>query len=180
MPCSSALSFDSAIAARARWVITHGILRVAPRATHSCRIHSFLRRGACRDAIQCENLERRQRAAVERGGQSGASRVGDLGAVEVERLEFLQPSSRRRQRTCRRRRRYEGGDALVTERILPEIETLQRGQPPQGRREGHQPRVADGRVDQREFLEPRQGASAQGGCERRGACVAHMNMVEKD
>eukprot|EP00964_Phaeocystis_antarctica_P123696 scaffold87386_cov63-Phaeocystis_antarctica.AAC.2 len=47
------------------------------------------------------------------------------------------------------------------------MESLQRGQPPQGRREGHQPRVADlGGATQREALEPRQGAPAQGGGER--------------
>jgi hypothetical protein len=79
--------------------------------------------------------------------------------ADVERLELLQHSSRRRQRTCRRRRRHEGSEALVAERVLMEIETLQRGPPPQGRREGHQPRVADGGVAQPEVREPRQGAS---------------------
>eukprot|EP00964_Phaeocystis_antarctica_P104677 scaffold69793_cov55-Phaeocystis_antarctica.AAC.1 len=75
-----------------------------------------------------------------------------------------------------RRRRHEGGEALVAERVAAETEILQRGQPPQGRREGHQPRVADGGVVQREGLEPRQGASAQGGGQCRGACVAHMHI----
>eukprot|EP00964_Phaeocystis_antarctica_P053282 scaffold31266_cov60-Phaeocystis_antarctica.AAC.1 len=56
--------------------------------------------------------------------------------------------------------------------------TRLRGQLPQGRREGHQPRVADGGVDQTEDLEPRQGASAQGGGERRGADVTHMHANE--
>eukprot|EP00964_Phaeocystis_antarctica_P152997 scaffold121057_cov63-Phaeocystis_antarctica.AAC.2 len=88
-----------------------------------CRMHSFLRRGAGRDFIELGDLERRQRAVVEREGQSGASGVGDLGAHEVERLELRQPSSRRRQRTCRRRRRHEGGEALVAERVAPKIET---------------------------------------------------------
>ena len=67
-------------------------------------MHSFLRRGAEGDVTQCEVLERRQRAAVERSGKSGASRVGDLGVVEVEAPELLQPSSRRR---------HEGSEALV-------------------------------------------------------------------
>ena len=61
-----------------------------------CRLHSFLRRGAGGDAIQVEALKRRQRAAVEREGKSDASRVGDLGALEAEGLELLQPSSRQR------------------------------------------------------------------------------------
>eukprot|EP00964_Phaeocystis_antarctica_P144937 scaffold110839_cov60-Phaeocystis_antarctica.AAC.1 len=94
--------------------------------------------------------------------------------MEAELLELREHSSWRRQRTCRRQRRHEGGEALVAERVAPETETLQCGQPPQGRREGHQPRVADGGVVQTEDLEPRQGASVQGGSERRGACAAHM------
>eukprot|EP00964_Phaeocystis_antarctica_P051545 scaffold30081_cov49-Phaeocystis_antarctica.AAC.3 len=95
--------------------------------------------GGChpRTTIQREVLERRQRAAVERGGQRGAAGVGDLCAPEVERLELLQASSLRRQHTCRRRQRHEGGDALVAERVAIETELHQRGQPPQGRREGH-------------------------------------------
>eukprot|EP00964_Phaeocystis_antarctica_P021564 scaffold11978_cov65-Phaeocystis_antarctica.AAC.5 len=101
------------------------------------RIHRFLRCDAGRDIIQLENLERRQRAAVERSGQRRAAGVGDLSEVEDERLQLLQPSSRRRQRTCRRRRRHEGGDALVAERVGGKTEFHQRGQPPQGRREGH-------------------------------------------
>ena len=86
-------------------------------------MHSFLRRGAGKNAIQGEDLERRQRAAVGRGGKSGAAGVGDLGVNEAERLELLQPSSRQQQRTCRRRRRHEGGEALVAEsnsRLLDE------------------------------------------------------------
>eukprot|EP00964_Phaeocystis_antarctica_P078954 scaffold49135_cov76-Phaeocystis_antarctica.AAC.4 len=142
------------------------------------RIHSFLRRGAGGDAIQVEALKRRQRAAVERGGKSGASRVGHLGVVEVEVLELLQPSSRQRQRTGRRRQHHEGGEALVAERVVAETESRQRGHPPQGRREGHQVCVADGGVPQREVLEPRQGASAQGGGERHGACVAHRHIAQ--
>ena len=66
------------------------------------RVHGVLRRGAGRDAIQVELLERRQRAAVDRSGEGGAAGVGDLGAVEVEHLELRQPSRRRRRRTCRR------------------------------------------------------------------------------
>ena len=101
-------------------------------------------------AVQKESLERRQRAAVERGGEGSAAGVGDLGAVEVEQLELRQHSSRR---TCRRRRRrHEGGEALVAERVAMENETLQRGPPPQGRRQGPQPRVADGGVVQSELL----------------------------
>eukprot|EP00964_Phaeocystis_antarctica_P118798 scaffold82532_cov75-Phaeocystis_antarctica.AAC.4 len=75
---------------------------------------------------------------------SGAAGVGDLGAAEDECLELLQSYSRRRKRTCRRRRRHEGGEALIAERAASEIEMHQRGPPPQGRREVHQPRVADG------------------------------------
>ena len=69
-------------------------------------------------------------------------------------------------------------EALVTERIFPKIDVLQRGQPPQGRRERHQTRVADGGLVQHEALEMRQGASAQGGGERRGAGVAQMYAAE--
>ena len=75
--------------------------------------------------MQIEELERRQRAAVERSSEGGAAGVGDLGLVETERVELRQPSGRRRRRTCRRRRRcHEGGEALVTERIATEIEML--------------------------------------------------------
>jgi len=78
---------------------------------------------------------------VERGGEGGVPGVGDLGLVEVERPELLQPSRRQRQRTCRWRRLQEGGEALVAKRVATETEMLhlQRGPPPQGRREGHQP-----------------------------------------
>ena len=55
------------------------------------RIHGGLRRGAGRDAIQVEPLERRHRAAVERSGEGGAAGVGDLGALEVKLLELRQP-----------------------------------------------------------------------------------------
>ena len=75
---------------------------------------------------------------------------------------------------CRQERRHEGGEALVAERVEVEKETLQRGPPPQGRREGHRARVANGGVAQLDVLESRQGASAQGSGERRGTCVAHM------
>ena len=40
--------------------------------------HRGLRRGAGRDAVQNDHPERRQRAAVERGGEDGAAGVGDL------------------------------------------------------------------------------------------------------
>ena len=41
---------------------------------------------------------------------------------------------------------YDGraGEALVAERVAIESEKLQRGHPPQGRREGQQPCVTDG------------------------------------
>eukprot|EP00964_Phaeocystis_antarctica_P102835 scaffold68144_cov73-Phaeocystis_antarctica.AAC.1 len=107
-------------------------------------------------------------------------RAPQLGpaARQVELPELRQHTSRRRQRTCRRRRRHEGGEALVAERVATEIESLQRGPPAQGRREGHQSRVADTGVGQLEALEPWQGASSQGGGERRGACVAHVHRYE--
>ena len=47
------------------------------------------------------------------------------------------------------------GEALVAEWVAIESEMLQRGTPPQGRREGHQPRVADGggvQIEAVEFL----------------------------
>ena len=50
-----------------------------------------------------DSPERRQRAAVERGGEGGAAGVGDLGVAEVERPEPCKHSLRRRRRTCRRR-----------------------------------------------------------------------------
>eukprot|EP00964_Phaeocystis_antarctica_P034223 scaffold19439_cov56-Phaeocystis_antarctica.AAC.5 len=139
------------------------------------------RDSAGRGGLQLEVLEDRQRAAVDRSRERCAAGVGDLGEAEAEHLELCQPSSRRRHRTCRRRRRrHEGGDALVAERVVAEIDILQRGPPPQGRREGHQPCVSDGGVAQLEYLEPWQGASAQGGGKRRGACVAHMHTVKSE
>ena len=63
------------------------------------RIHGGLRRGAGRDAVHAEMLERWQRAAVERSGEGGAAGVGDLGVVEVEPLELRQSSRRRWRRT---------------------------------------------------------------------------------
>eukprot|EP00964_Phaeocystis_antarctica_P160322 scaffold131851_cov75-Phaeocystis_antarctica.AAC.1 len=149
-------------------------LPVPPRG--QCRLHIFLRCGAGGSAGKESTLEGRQLAAVERGGEGGAPGVGDLGAVEVEQHELLQASSRRRQRACSRRR-HEGGEGLVAKRIRREVETLQRGQPPQGWREGHQRRVTDGGVSQLKGSEPRQGASAQGGGERRGACNAHVHIA---
>ena len=101
-----------------------------------CRKNSLLRRVAGRSAIQSDILERRQRAAVERGGQSGASRVGDLGrGAEVDKsaLSFFSPPVVVRSAACRRRRRQESGEALVAERVASKNELLQRGQPPQGR-----------------------------------------------
>eukprot|EP00964_Phaeocystis_antarctica_P059522 scaffold35338_cov59-Phaeocystis_antarctica.AAC.8 len=127
---------------------------------------------ACTASIAASLAEMPSRSS--RSGQGGAAGVGDLGVDEVEPLELRQPSSRRRRRTCRRRS-HEGGEALVAERIAPQNENYQRGQPPQGRREGHQPRVADGSVAQLEVVEPRQGASAQGGGESRGARVTDIH-----
>jgi hypothetical protein len=115
--------------------------------TIPCRKHGGFRRGAGKGATQREDLERRQHAVFERRGEGSAASVGDLGESEVEHHELRQHSRRRRQRTCRRRRRsHEGGEALLSERVAHETENLQRGQPPQGRREGHQPRVADSGV----------------------------------
>eukprot|EP00964_Phaeocystis_antarctica_P015839 scaffold8755_cov46-Phaeocystis_antarctica.AAC.2 len=83
-------------------------------------IHGGYRRGAGGDVIKIvEFLERRQHAAIERSRESGAAGVGDLGVAEAERLELRQHSSRRRWRTCRRRRRQEGNEALVAERVAP-------------------------------------------------------------
>ena len=62
---------------------------------------------------------------------------------------------------ARGRRRQEGGDALVAERVERKTNNLQRGKLSQGRREGTQARVADGGVEQFEDPEPRQGAAAQ-------------------
>eukprot|EP00964_Phaeocystis_antarctica_P076001 scaffold46961_cov81-Phaeocystis_antarctica.AAC.4 len=117
-------------------------------------------------------IERRQHAAVKRSDESGAADVGDLGVAEVERRELRQPCRRQRQRTCGRGRRHEGGEALVAERVVHETQRFQRRQPPQGWRESHQARVADGVAAQNKDLEPRQGASAQGSGQCRGACPA--------
>eukprot|EP00964_Phaeocystis_antarctica_P057396 scaffold33961_cov61-Phaeocystis_antarctica.AAC.2 len=136
----------------------------------SASLHGGLRRSAGRGAPQDKLLEvepeRGQCAAEECRDEGGAAGVSDLGVIA-------------NQRTCKRwRRRHKGGEALVTKQIAHEIELFQRGQPPQGRREGHQPRVADGGLAQSEVLEPRQGASAQSGGKRRGACVAHVQIVD--
>ena len=63
-----------------------------------CLLDGSFRRGAGRDTVHVDHLERRQRAAVERGGKGGAAGVGDLGFDEAEPLELRQPSCRRRQR----------------------------------------------------------------------------------
>eukprot|EP00964_Phaeocystis_antarctica_P015487 scaffold8570_cov66-Phaeocystis_antarctica.AAC.2 len=161
----------------------HSHLTPVPQAPGSrlckCLIDGGFRCSAGRDAGHTDELERRERAAVERDGEGGAAGVGDVGAAEEERLELRQHPSRRRRRT-RRRWSHEGKEARVAERAALETESLQRGQPPQGRREGHQPRVADGGGDQIEGLKPRQGASAQGGGERRGACVAHVHVDDAE
>ena len=67
-------------------------------------IHDRPRIVAGRDAFEIERPESRQHAAAERGRGSGTAGVGDLGEVEVEVVELLQPSSRRRRLTCRRAR----------------------------------------------------------------------------
>ena len=66
------------------------------------------------------------RSILSRDGsdESGAAGVGDLGSAEAEHLELRQPSSRRRRRTCWQRRRHEGGEALVAERVATEMESL--------------------------------------------------------
>ena len=113
-------------------------------------MHASFRRDTGRDAKQAKLPKRRQRAAVKRVGQSGAAGVSDLGEAEIELLEPCQhSSSRRRQCTCQRRRHHEGGDAIVAKRVALETKSLQRGQLPQGRREGRYPRVANGGVMQR-------------------------------
>ena len=61
-----------------------------------CLRRCVYRRAVGGDVFKLEHVERRQRAAVERGGEGGATGVGDLGVAEVELLELLQPSSRRR------------------------------------------------------------------------------------
>ena len=71
------------------------------------RAHDGLGRVAGRDATKKERLERRQRAVAKRGGEGGTPGVGDLGVVEAEKPELLQPSSRRRRRAGRRRRRQD-------------------------------------------------------------------------
>ena len=124
--------------------------------------------------MEIEIHERWQRVAVERRGQGGAAGVGNLGVPEREHTELRQHTCVPK-RTRQRRRRHEGGDALVAERAVHEYELLQRRQPAHGRREGHQTRITDAAAVQVEELEPRQGASAQGSLERRGACVAHIH-----
>ena len=61
----------------------------------------------------------------------GAAIVGDLGPGEGEIFELRQHFSLRRRRICRRRR-HEGGEALVAEWVAVESKRLQRGPPPQG------------------------------------------------
>ena len=127
-------------------------------------IHGLYRRVAG-NAVQVKFVERWQRAAPQPGGQVSAAVVGDPGAADVEIGELRQRFSLRRRHICRRRR-HEGGEALVAEWVLCEVEMLQRRPPPQAWREGHQTRVADGGAGQPEYLKPRQGASIQGGSER--------------
>ena len=83
--------------------VLHGVLLLELQV-----IHGGYCRGAGRDAIEIEPPERRQRTAVERGGEGGAAGVGDLGVVELERLELRQPSGRRRRLQLRRRCRLGG------------------------------------------------------------------------
>ena len=97
-----------------------------------------------------------------------AQPAGNLGVAEDEPPELRQHSSRRRRRTCRRRWATRAARPLSPNRLQARLRDS-RGPPPQGRREGHQPRVADGGAVQIEGLEPRQGASAHGGGEGRGA-----------
>ena len=81
------------------------VLRTAHHNCVQCRVHGNFRCAAGGNAVQKESLERRQRAAVERGGEGSAAGVGDLGVQEDELLELRQHSCRKRRRTCRRRRR---------------------------------------------------------------------------
>eukprot|EP00964_Phaeocystis_antarctica_P061285 scaffold36612_cov56-Phaeocystis_antarctica.AAC.1 len=97
--------------------------------------HSVLRGSPGRDAPQDKLLERRQCTAGKRRDEGGAADVGDLSVFEIELLELRQPSLWRPGAAwCLRRN---GGEALVAERVVHETERYQRGQPPQGRREGH-------------------------------------------
>ena len=63
------------------------LVRVVIGVGGEARHQGVCRRVAGRDTLQIELLECRQRAAVERSGEGGAAGVGDLGAVEVERLD---------------------------------------------------------------------------------------------
>eukprot|EP00964_Phaeocystis_antarctica_P137595 scaffold102178_cov69-Phaeocystis_antarctica.AAC.5 len=56
-----------------------------------CRLHSFLRRGAGRDAIQPEDRERRQRAAVERSGQRVHPASVTWVKLRLSSLSFFSP-----------------------------------------------------------------------------------------
>ena len=63
--------------------------------------------------------------------------------TEVELRELRQHSRRRWQRTYRQCwRRHEGGEALVAEPVVPEVQALQCGQLAQGRCEGDEALVA--------------------------------------
>ena len=64
-------------------------------ASCQCLTHCIFRCDAGGGANKPELLERRQRAAVERGGEGGTPGVGDLGEAEVEPLEMEQLEVRR-------------------------------------------------------------------------------------
>ena len=82
------------------------------------RGHQSTRRASGRETVQVRELERQQRTVVERGGEGGTAGVEDLGVAEVEQVEH---------RKLRWRRRHEGGEALVAQRVVRETESLQRG-----------------------------------------------------
>ena len=69
-------------------VVVAAAAAVAVPASSVNPFHRLMHGLRCRDAdaraLKLELLERRQRAAVERGGEGGASGVGDPGVVEVE------------------------------------------------------------------------------------------------
>ena len=79
-------------------------------------LHFVSSRHAGRGAVQVKPPERWQRAAPQPRRQVSAAGVGDLGIDEVEPPELRQQFSLRRRRICGRRR-HEGGEGLVAERV---------------------------------------------------------------
>ena len=57
-----------------------------------CLLDGSFRRGAGRDTVHVDHLERRQRAAVERGGKGGAAGVGVIWVLmRPSLLSFVSP-----------------------------------------------------------------------------------------